>query len=765
MNPRKFLPKGHGALLIFFCGSVCVAPSALAGHYTLAYWREWGKHENSGNHSIHVHVWNENGDPMPGVQVYTSWGVLQGTTDSTGYCQIAQYTSADRDVTLRDAQNSTSDVSPKFSTARWPEWGHYSHEVGFLYKSSASNPGTFDLNEPCGGVNVRDSNAVDAPHTDSLIYHSILCANRETDAFALDTWSGSFAQTFLVPPGVNRLAGVQFQGTIGGNNTLTWSVAIHEGSPAGPVIFTKILPRMVFPFRTFLPFGVNECPVTPGQTYAARFYRSGGMNTYTVANVYGNGTFYRDGVAVANRDLVGFVLGLSYDSGTPTSTPTNTLPPTPTFTPSNTPTPLPDLDGDGVPDIIEGYPPSASQSNRLLPDSDADGLKDGQEDVNANGVRDPGETGTRQRDSDGDFAWDGIERNVLGTNPLDPHQPGGYTDLDGDGLPSSHDFFDYTPDVDMDRYTDGYEAAMLGLAAALEPSLKPSLADVNKDGAISNVDALVMQSLFLGLTTHEAPVFQGNGFFNSDPSTDGYITNVDALITQSFFLGLLTTLPIVGPPITPGPATATPTATNTIPATATPTATPTTAGQIIHVVPFEVFNVLDWGIGHDLWLPYYNPNRSDSWMWPRNDGGNWAPLYWERGTQSRSGYSFELRIQTSAEIRGNGAEWWFRGPTALPSNRQMVVEVWSHCTRQTPQEYTDLVVAWSPGNDTVAIIQDYDRVSRRANQGGWALHTLNFLSHHNPAEGDRIALLFAAASTTQPSISGFFDDLVIRTVD
>lgn len=746
------------------------AVRALAGHYALAYWREWGYNENSGNHSIHVFVWNESGAPVPNVQVYTSWGVLQGTTNSDGYCQIAQYVDADRDVKLQDGIGSTSDISPKFSTARYPDWGHYSHEVGFLYKSSAGNPGTFDMTAPCGPANERGGTANDAPHTASLIYNAINCQDRNSDAFTLDSWSGSFSQTFVVPAGTDRIAGVQFHGTIGGNTPFTWSVSVHEGGPTGPTIFSKTLPHDFYPFRTFLSFGVNSCPVTPGQTYAVKFSRPGGMNAYTVANVYPNGQFYRDTTAVGTRDLEAFVLGMSYGGGvtpTVTPTPTHTLTRTPTRTPTLA---LPDLDGDGVPDVFEGNPPTANQSHRLLPDSDADGLRDGTEDRNANGIRDAGETGTRLRDSDGDQVWDGVEVLLLSTDPLNPAQPSSVTDLDGDGLPAPYDFFDTLPDADGDRYSDGYEAVAVNPSAWYDIRLMPTLGDVNKDQTITNVDALVVQSLFLGMIDASAPVFQGNGFTNADASVDGYITNVDGLILQSYFLSLLSTIPLPGPPITPGPATATPTATSPGAATATPTptASPTrtaTPGAVILSVPFETFNVVNWGIGHDLWLPYFDPAISNSWMWPKHDGGSWAQLYWERGTQSRSGYSFELRVQGTPEIRGNGAEWWFRGATALPTNRDLVVEVWTTCTRISANEYTDIVVAWSPGNDNVELIQDYDRVSRRANVGGWALHTLAFRSHSNPAEGDRIGLLFATASTVQPFVSAFFDDLVIRSAN
>lgn len=218
----------------------------------------------------------------------------------------------------------------------------------------------------------------------------------------------------------------------------------------------------------------------------------------------------------------------------------------PTATPTITNTPAPDIDNDGLPDAVEHYPPAAGQSNRLLHDSDCDGLLDGQEDANKNGSWDAGvETATRQRDTDGDGLWDGVEVKILSSNPLSNASPGAFTDADNDALPSSHDPNEGARDSDGDRYMDGFEAVAVNLGAVANNTLKPELGDANLDTFVSNIDALLTQALFLGNTTAAAPVFGGRGFRNTDANCDGQISNIDALLLQAFFLGNLPLLPFV----------------------------------------------------------------------------------------------------------------------------------------------------------------------------------------------------------------------------
>lgn len=211
--------------------------------------------------------------------------------------------------------------------------------------------------------------------------------------------------------------------------------------------------------------------------------------------------------------------------------------PTPTPTPTASATPEPDRDQDGLPDRLEAEDPLPWQGNVWLPDSDADGLRDSEEDRNRNGLQDFGETGVRVRDSDHDGLWDGTEVLFLHSNPLDRAQPT-YTDSDKDNLIAAFDPDDQDSDVDDDRFVDGYEAITVGFAAVQDGVLYPPLGDVSGDGALTNVDALLIHALFLRLVDKTAWSIR-----HSDVNGDGSITNVDALLVQSCFVGL-TAIPL-----------------------------------------------------------------------------------------------------------------------------------------------------------------------------------------------------------------------------
>jgi len=104
-----------------------------------------------------------------------------------------------------------------------------------------------------------------------------------------------------------------------------------------------------------------------------------------------------------------------------------------------------DSDDDGLSDGVEVN--GSNPTNPLDSDSDNDGLTDGQEDANSNGALDAGETNPNDADSDDDGLSDGVEVD-LGTDPLD-------ADTDDDELLDGQEVGVGTDPLDSDSDDDG----------------------------------------------------------------------------------------------------------------------------------------------------------------------------------------------------------------------------------------------------------------------------------------------------------------------
>ncbi len=231
-------------------------------------------------------------------------------------------------------------------------------------------------------------------------------------------------------------------------------------------------------------------------------------------------------------------------TGDPTPTPTIDPTPMPTETIQPTPTVIPsfdDMDMDGRGDDCETSDSellSQGWTNIYLPDSDGDGLMDGDEA--------PGDcafttiplalTDPLVRDTDGDGLSDGVEVLLLNSDPLDANDPAAYTDADNDGLPDSVDPDDSTNDLDGDRYTDAYEI-LIGSNPDDSNSI-PDLGNINGDGQTNNLDAIIMFNWTLGNVESLAHFDRG------DVQINGMINNLDAIILFNWTLGNVMTLPM-----------------------------------------------------------------------------------------------------------------------------------------------------------------------------------------------------------------------------
>ncbi len=322
-------------LAISAMGLNLLLPSATAaGKYTLAFWREAGAYENQappagamGNHSAHVHVWDENGVPLAGKQIYTSWGVLLGATDSDGYTEIVLNRPNGYDFQIRDGAHLT-DTTPVLSVERPPTWGHYSFEVGFMFKQNAANPGTFDTSYD-GIVNASGDDPclnLSAPRTRSLAYYSTDPNNYCSDAYTLGNWAPSHGQTFVATG--NRIVGLKAY-MAAGTNHFYWTAQILEGgpngTPVGPPRTTRLLAELEF-YQVLVKWGINDVQVVPGRTYYFRITRAQGINAWHVgSNNYLAGDYYEDDAPVPGVDLMGLVVCAGYTNSGPTGTLTGSV--------------------------------------------------------------------------------------------------------------------------------------------------------------------------------------------------------------------------------------------------------------------------------------------------------------------------------------------------------------------------------------------------------------------------------------------------------
>ncbi|MDH4239353.1 MAG: hypothetical protein OEW48_07300 [Phycisphaerae bacterium] len=303
-----------------FLISVLPGISYGAGHFVVAFQRQLSAWENSagtdciGGHVCRVWVWDEDGNPIPNIDLYTTWDVLMAATDSDGRCEIPIWDN-DYDLKCVDGQGATSDSTRLMTTHRPECWGHYSFEVGFLYKTDESNPGEFDL-DMNGSWNER-APAIqdnDAPYTKSLAYSGVDCTDYWSDQSFYGNWQNPpsyFGQTFVATG--NRVVSARVQGIIGGNDLLDWQLRIVTFPGLQPVGTTTSVPyRWPFGWEAF--WGVNDCPVVAGQTYMLQAWRNnGGMNIYHVTqDVYPHGQYYEGTTAYPGWDLNGHVCCMNY---------------------------------------------------------------------------------------------------------------------------------------------------------------------------------------------------------------------------------------------------------------------------------------------------------------------------------------------------------------------------------------------------------------------------------------------------------------------
>lgn len=310
-----------------------------AGHYELVWFRMWDKSENAGCagiNTLEVWVFDENGDRMCSVDIRDQDGnclpnqsgdLVCYSTGGPSECKQAQIglwaNNEPYAVKCVDGNGSTSDVTPMMTTQMLPCWGHYSYEAGFIFKADAANPGDADdtligdLGQP-GDLQGEYT----AAYTASMVYASQDPTDYDTsDPWVLDGSTGGgtrHSQTF-VATGINRVTTVFGFPVQPANGSTVWRASIQVGGPDGPTICETESPFDLY-FGNPLGFDVDECPVTPGDTYTYTMEPlvPSDSNVYTYqGNNYGSGSYYYEGQLLnANWDMFGFVAG--WDAGADT---------------------------------------------------------------------------------------------------------------------------------------------------------------------------------------------------------------------------------------------------------------------------------------------------------------------------------------------------------------------------------------------------------------------------------------------------------------
>ena len=185
-----------------------------------------------------------------------------------------------------------------------------------------------------------------------------------------------------------------------------------------------------------------------------------------------------------------------------------------------------DTDHDGLPDDIEFDNQCTYKTN---PDSDGDGLKDGEEDVNKNGTVDVKETDPCAFDTDGDGLSDGKEVLIHHTDPLKVDTDGdGWSDYDevlagSDPLDemSKPNTLTLPGDITQDGSVDGKDLILLAGALGIHKGQTGyiALADLNEDNVIDQKDTEIFAMVF-SLRKGEAYYIK-RADFNRDGAVDG----------------------------------------------------------------------------------------------------------------------------------------------------------------------------------------------------------------------------------------------------
>ena len=258
--------------------------------WMLIYYRQIGAWLNGGSWTVENHLQYANGSKAGTVGLTNQFNLgtaIWGYTDQYGYVRISPNATGYRDVRVYDPGTPT-DQSPNF------------------YHADPDGPmrSTFETHWLKG-----DTDHI-VPHPTEPVYHYDLVDGLNSpsynpppgyysDELELVTWTEPWWQTFVVPPGINRLVSAKAWPVHVG--PVQYRLSVHEDNGGRIDTWPQVGPTAtsrVFHVTEFTPvavsWGVQDVVVTPGQRYAIKVAIDGtGVNFYrTVNDNYALGNLY-----------------------------------------------------------------------------------------------------------------------------------------------------------------------------------------------------------------------------------------------------------------------------------------------------------------------------------------------------------------------------------------------------------------------------------------------------------------------------------------
>lgn len=294
---------------------LAVIPAQAETRWMLIYYRQIGGWVNGGSFTVENHLQLASGSKAANVGLTNRYNpsiAIWGHADLNGYLRIQPDSLGAREVQVFD---------PGFPTDQSP----------VFYHADPDGPmrSTFETHWLKG-----DTDHI-VPHPTEPVYHYDLVDGLNdpnynpppgyySDELELVTWTEPWWQTFVVPPGINRLVSAKAWPVHVG--PVQYHLSIHEDNSGDIETWPQVGPTAisrVFHTTEFTPvavsWGVQDVVVTPGQRYAVKVTIDGaGVNFYrTVNDNYALGNlYYKIGSNVINdtsHDMCAVVVGIGYD--------------------------------------------------------------------------------------------------------------------------------------------------------------------------------------------------------------------------------------------------------------------------------------------------------------------------------------------------------------------------------------------------------------------------------------------------------------------